>query len=185
MRRRDRKALDRAIDQARQTGPAETAVALRTAGEAYLADGEPDVAFTYFSQAMGLCDQLGDVGGRLRLLTAFALVHRANLRFTAAAETYRQALELSTALGLDAVTENLEQKLAAMSAAEKAGVDIPDGLIQAAASAGPGRMWVYEIDENLAGDDPDHIPSRAIRRGWEVDDGELTGLIVPNVDYRG
>lgn len=184
MRRRERKAWERTVEQARRSGPAATAVALSDAGEAHHLAGDLDEAMRCYIEAVALYDQLDDVAGRLTVLTKLALVHRAAQRFAAAATTYREALELAEALGWETVRPLVRLKVRAMAAAETAGIDVPDQLIESAASAGPGRMWVYEVDDTLVPKGAVQIPMQAIKRGWEVDDGELTGLIIPNVDYR-
>ncbi|MFI5496790.1 tetratricopeptide repeat protein [Actinoplanes sp. NPDC051859] len=184
MRRRERKAVERAVEQARRTGPADTAAALSDAGEAYREAGDQDEALHCFHQALALYGELDDVQGQLVVLTKVALVQRAAERFTDAADAYQQALALSVALDWQTVTPLLQLKVRAMAAAETAGIDVPDQLIESAASAGPGRMWVYEVDDNLVPKGATQIPAQAIKRGWEVDDGELTGLIIPNVNYR-
>lgn len=193
--RKDVKDIEKRLAAARPAAAAdpaelpEHAALLVRAGEVYRAADRLPEATGCLAEALAVYRRLDDRTGEAQALVAMSSVLRAQARFAEAAECCHQALAIATDLGWESARDMLQWRIAALTAAEQAGIDVPDELVKAALH-GPGdgsdpnaEYWVYEVDQRRVKDD--HAPPEAIIRAWQVgSDGLLTGLVVPNTNYR-
>jgi len=154
------------------------------AGDVYRWADRPEEAAACLAEAVEAYRQLDDLAGEMRALSGMHFVLRAQGRFTDAADCSRQSLAIATKLGWEMMRDAIQWRIAAMEAADRAGIDVPDELVKAAMHGKPEGIWVYEIDQNLV--KGDHAPPESIIRAWQVGPNRLlTGLVIPNPEYRG
>ncbi|MEU6224517.1 tetratricopeptide repeat protein [Streptomyces sp. NPDC047042] len=162
---------------------ADHAAVLVRAGDVYRSADRLQEAYAVLTEALDAYRRLDDLPGEMRVLSGMSFVLRAQDRFAEAAECCRRSLDIATGLGWEQMRDALQWRIAAMEAADRAGIDVPDELVKAALHGKPGEDWVYEIDEKrIKGD---HAPPEAIIRAWQVGpDRLLTGVVIPNANYR-
>jgi tetratricopeptide (TPR) repeat protein len=169
-----------------EAGPAQLAdhaAVLVRAGDVYRSAGRLPEASACLTEALDAYRRLEDLPGEMRTLSGMSFVLRAQDRFAEAADCCRRSLVIATDLGWEEMGDALQWRIAALEAADRAGIDVPDELVKAALHGKPGEDWVYEIDGSLVRGD--HAPWEAIIRAWQVGpDRLLTGVIIPNADYR-
>ncbi|WP_329282145.1 tetratricopeptide repeat protein [Streptomyces sp. NBC_01451] len=187
--RREVRDVEKLIEESgRQAaaGPAQLAdhaAVLVRAGDVYRSADRLQEASACLTEALDAYRRLDDLPGEMRALTGMSLVLRVQDRFAEAADCYRRSLAIAEGLGWEETRDALQWRIAAMEAADRAGIDVPDDLVKAALHGEPGEDWVYEIDgARVKGD---HAPPEAIIRAWQVGpDRLLTGVVIPNANYR-
>ncbi|NEA68778.1 tetratricopeptide repeat protein [Streptomyces sp. SID12488] len=167
-------------------GPAQLAdhaAVLVRAGDIYRSAGRLQEAAACLTEALDAYRRLDDLPGEMRTLSGMSFVLRAQDRFAEAADCCRRSLTIATDLGWEEMADALQWRIAAMEAADRAGIDVPDELVKTALHGKPGEDWVHEIDgRRVRGD---HAPPEAVIRSWQVGpDRLLTGVVIPNAKYR-
>lgn len=169
-----------------ERGPAQLAdhaAVLVRAGDVYRSAGRLPEASACLTEALDAYRRLEDLPGEMRTLSGMSFVLRAQDRFAEAADCCRRSLVIATDLGWEEMGDALQWRIAALEAADRAGIDVPDELVKAALHGKPGEDWVYEVDGSRV--KGDHAPPEAIIRAWQVGpDRLLTGVVIPNADYR-
>jgi tetratricopeptide (TPR) repeat protein len=162
---------------------ADHASVLVRAGGVYRSADRLQEASACLTEALDAYRRLDDLRGEMRALSGMSFVLRAQDRFAEAADCCRRSLAIATDLGWEEMRDALQWRIAAMEAADRAGIDVPDELVKVALHSKPGEDWVYEVDESrIRGE---HAPPEAIVRAWQVGpDRMLTGVVIANANYR-
>lgn len=187
--RKEVKDIEKRLQAGPPADPAEHAKLLDAAGNVFQRAGRHPEAIDCFGRAVDLHRRLEDPTGEAGALVGMSTALRAEARFAEAGDCCRRALDIATELGWENTRDLLQWRIAACTAADLAGIDVPDNLVKAAmqgpedGSEPDGEYWVYEVDEKRI--QKDHAPAEAIIRAWQVGpDRLLTGLVIPNTEYR-